>query len=49
MIATAVAVFVTIWFDTDGFKDRDGAKNALYLFLAACAVAVWFLQGRRAK
>ena len=50
VIATAVVVFVTIWFDTDRFMDREGAKNALYLIMAACALSVWFLQkGRRAK
>ena len=49
VIATAFVVFVTIWFDTDGFRDREGARNALYLFMAACALSVWFLKGRRGK
>ena len=49
VIATAFVVFVTIWFG-DGFRDRAGAKDALYLIMAACALSVWFLQkGRRAK
>jgi len=49
VIATALVVFVTIWFGDD-FRDRVGAKSALYLIMAACALSVWFLQkGRRAK